>query len=202
MGAFGSDNPGRARLERPAFTLIEMIVVLTLLGVLMALAVPRMIDRGRRDLQSAADQVADLLVMFAQRDALAARPVGIWHDAGRNWLVLVTLDVDPAKPDDPASWRPDRAVKPVKLPDVIEGNGVSVTADGKLMDVARWPAASEPGKPRPHLGIRLPSRDGRERTIVLPPHSIAPYTLDDANDLAAVRAPVDLDAAGRYREDW
>jgi len=180
-----------------------MVVVVAVLAVVMAMTLPRMLGREGRVLQLAADRVADLLTMYAQRESLSSRPSGIWHDTASNRLVLMVLDADGATPDQPARWRPDRTVQPVQLPpsaDVERSVGASV--DGTVVDISRWPIATEPGKRRPRIEISLYDNDGRVKTLVLPAHALKPYDLDDTDALLASRQPMDLDAAGRQREDW
>ncbi len=180
-----------------------MIVVIAVLAVVMAMTVPRLIGREGRVLQLAADRIADLLTMFAQRETLSGRPVGIWHDADRHQIVLLILDIDEADPTEPAQWRPDRTVRPVALPMSVEvKRGVVATVDGRPVDISQWPIATEPGKPRPRVEVSLFDDDGRVKTVVLPSHALAPYFLDDRRAVLALREPVDLDAAGRHREDW
>ena len=100
-----------------AFTLVEVIVVIAVVAILATMMVPRLMGQKQRQLQAAADGVSDLLMMFAQREALSDRPVGIWHDAERNWIVLMRLEPVDGDDREPATWQPDHAVKPVKLPD-------------------------------------------------------------------------------------
>ena len=187
---------------RSAFTLIEVIVAVAILAILMTMTVPRLVGRQERAFQLAADEVADLLIMYAHREALAQRPAGIWHDLDRNWLVLMILDIDEADPQEPADWRPDRFVRPVKLPGLISASGVSARLDGEPVDFVRWPIATEPGKDRASVEITLINDDGAVKTLVLPAHAIAPYQVAAASALAGFREPIDLDAAGRSREDW
>jgi len=179
-----------------------MVVVVAILAVIMAMTVPRMLGREGRDLQLSADRVADLLTMYAQRESLSSRPAGIWHDTATHRLVLMVLDTDGATLDQPARWRPDRTVKPVQFPPSVDvERGVGASIDGTLVDISRWPIATEPGKRRPRIEISLYDNDGRVKTLVLPGHALKPYDLDDPEALAA-REPIDLDAAGRHREDW
>jgi prepilin-type N-terminal cleavage/methylation domain-containing protein len=186
-----------------AFTLLEVVLVIALLAILMSMVMPRLIISRGRGLELAAERVADVLTMFAQRESLSGRPVGIWHDAQRNWIVLVALEAAPEGPGDAADWRPDRAVAPAKLPDSVDPDrGVLAVVDGRAIDFRQWPIASEPGKPRPRLEITLADGEGREQTVVLPPHAIAPYLASDEHARLAAREPIDLDAAGRWREDW
>ncbi len=190
-------------MRNRCFTLVEMIVVMAVLAVVMAMTVPRMFGREGRVLQLSADRVADLLTMFAQRENLSSRPSGIWHDTATHRLVLMVLDADGATPEQPAQWRPDRTVKPVQLPASVDvERGVGVSIDGTMVDISRWPIATEPGKRRPRIEISLYDDDGRVKTLVLPSHALKPYDLDDTDAVLAARQPVDLDAAGRHREDW
>ena len=63
----------------PGFTLVEMLVVIVIIALIFSMSIPRFAGRDRRTLQLAADQVADLLTMYAQRASLGQKPVGIWH---------------------------------------------------------------------------------------------------------------------------
>jgi hypothetical protein len=180
-----------------------MVVVIAVLAVVMALTVPRMFSRDSRVLQLTADRVADLLTMYAQRESLSSRPCGIRHDTATHRLVLMVLDAEGATPEQPAQWQPDRTVKPVQLPPSVDvERGVSVTIDGTMVDISRWPIATEPGRRRPRIEISLYDNDGRVKTLVLPSHALKPYDLDDTDAVLASRQPTDLDAAGRHREDW
>jgi prepilin-type N-terminal cleavage/methylation domain-containing protein len=188
-------NPG-------AFTLIEVMIVVAIVAILAAITMPRLMNQNRRQLQAAADGVVDLLIMFAQREALSDRPVGIWHDIDRNWITLMTLDRAGDDDDAPALWLPDPAGRPVKLPSIVPVDGVLASADGQPIDIRLWPIVSEPGRPRPDVEITLVTDAGLSRTVVLPAHAIAPYESEGGYELVELRSPIDLDAEGRHREDW
>jgi len=179
------------------------MIVVGVLAVITAMTVPRLLSREGRMFQLTADRVADLLTMFAQRESLSARPAGIWLDKERRRLVLMVLDIDEAAREEPALWRPDRTVRPVPMPTTIDvERGIVVSVDGSTVDISQWPVATEPGRPRPRIEISLYADDGSVKTIALPAHAMAPYQLDDAHAALASRRPLDLDAAGRSREDW
>jgi prepilin-type N-terminal cleavage/methylation domain-containing protein len=183
---------------RRCFTLIELVVVMVIMGLLAAVAIPRLGGHQGRSFQLTLDQVADLLTMYAQRDALSERPAAIWHDTERNWLVLLAMEQDAGESGDPAEWYPDPFVDPVKLPAIIPTDGVSAWADGDAVDFTRWPISTTPGRQRQALEFELRSRDGQVGVRVLAAHAVAPY------DPFAERTlePLDLDSAGRGREDW
>ena len=184
------------RTER-AFTLIELVVVLAIMGLFAAIALPRLGSHQRRSFDLAVEQVADLLTMYAQRDALSERPAAIWHDAERNWIVLLAMEPI-GTPQDPAQWYPDPFVDPVRLPESIPADGVRARAGGDAVDFARWPITTDPGRERQSVEIELLSRDGLASMLVLPAHAIAPHEPETGRQIA----PLDLDAAGRSREDW
>jgi prepilin-type N-terminal cleavage/methylation domain-containing protein len=194
--------PHAARPKAAAFTLIEVIIVVAIVAILAAMTVPRLLNQNRRRLQEATDGVSDLLIMFALRESLSDRPVGIWHDAERNWIVLMTLDRTEGDDGEPATWQQDHAVKPVKLPLIVPTDGVQAFADGQPIDFSQWPVVTEPGRPRPDVEITLSTADGLLRTIVLPAHAISPYESETGHELVELRSPIDLDAEGRHREDW
>ena len=180
-----------------------MVIVIAILAIIMAMTVPRLMGLEGRRFQLTADRVADLLTMFAQRETLSGRPVGIWHDTERHRIVLMILDIDEAAPEEPALWRPDRTVLPVPIPWTIDvERGILVSVDGNPVDISDWPIATESGKLRPRIEISLYADDGNVKTIALPAHALTPYQLDDAQASLASRRPIDLDAAGRNREDW
>ena len=55
------------RPTRCGFTLIEMIVVIIVMAIMASLTLPRLFGNDRRQFQHVADQVSDLLMMYAQR---------------------------------------------------------------------------------------------------------------------------------------
>jgi prepilin-type N-terminal cleavage/methylation domain-containing protein len=77
---------------RSAYTLVELVIVMTILGIAAVLLIPHMSDRGDTEIQAAARQlVAD--ISWAQCDAVAGqgfRRLHFYND-GRGWC-LVTVD--------------------------------------------------------------------------------------------------------------
>ena len=196
-------SPGPSRCTRlRGFTLLEVMVVVLILALLATITVPRVTGMARREFDLAADQVADLLTMFAQRDNLGQRPVGLWYDESRRSLALVVLDVIDPESRTEADWQIDPFVDPVRLPDIVDASSLMVMADGEAAYIADWPLSHTPGEARPTIEVYFQSFDRSHRvTLVLQPYDVAPQRMDRSGR-AQARLPVDLDAAGRSREDW
>lgn len=180
---------------------MEVVVVIVVMAIIATFAMPRLGNQEARKMQLAADGVADLLMMFGQREALERKPVAIWHDAERNFLVLLVLE-RADEDGDGAGWQRDPFVAPVRLPDMIDANGVQGYVDGEYVDMRNWPIAVQPGNPRPTIDIVLSNFDGASKRVTLPAHATAPHQDNNAVAADQTRQAIDLDATGRNREDW
>lgn len=93
--------PLRRRTRQRAFTLIEMVVVLTLLGVLLTIAVPRyfhIIDRGRSSVQRQnISVVRDAIDKF--NGDLGRYPDSLDELVARRYLRAIPLDPVTERPD-------------------------------------------------------------------------------------------------------
>ena len=187
---------------RRAFTLIELVVVMIVMSIIMAITLPRLSNTDGRKLQNAADELADMLTMFAHHAATEHRPISISHDYQRNWIVLLVMDIDPATPNDPPQWQIDRFVQPIKLPDSVDRTTVFGMQDGEAVDFQRWPIATKLGQPRTEIQISFTDNTGLTKTLLLKGHSLTPVQLDNAAETSAIRLAIDLDATGRRQEDW
>lgn len=185
--------------SRFGFTLIELTVVIIIIAIMASVALPRLTGNRDREFELVADRVADLLMMYAQRESLGTKPVGLREDITNHQLVLMILDLDERQVDAQATWRVDRFARPVKLPpDVII---VDIQADGQPVDISQWPLQTVPGKKRPAIAVILEG-DDRIITIALASHALAPIKVYGDTYLEFLGGPIDLDAAGRDREDW
>ncbi len=187
---------------RRAFTLMEIIIVIVVMSIIMAIAMPRFGNTARRQMQNTADELADMLTMFAHHAATEHRPIAIWHDYARNWIVLLVMDIDPATPNDPPQWQVDRFVQPVKLPASVDKRNVIGMQDGEVVDFPRWPIATKLGQPRPEIQISFSDDTGLTKTLLLKSHALTPTQLEIAAESGAIRLAIDLDATGRRQEDW
>ena len=178
--------------------MVEVMVVVVILVIMASLAIPKFANNDKRKFKLLLEQVSDLMTMFAQREMLEQRPIGIMYDADNHWLLLVGLDTDPSD-GMPADWIVDPHVQPVKFP---EDAWISeVVADGDFVDIVEWPLATSPEQARPSITITIASEQF-SGTIMLPTHAILPEL--SGFDRVAVNPyeSVDLDSAGRSREEW
>lgn len=135
------------RTHRPAFTLIELVVVLMILGILSGVAAPRYLDAlSERRVDCAARRVAADL-RFAQAEALrTGQPVTVDFAPDDDSYAMPTVD----DPDHPAArYRVSLAAEPYGV-DLSEAFGVnqSVTFDAY-------------GTPNRLEGVRLQHRSHR-----------------------------------------
>ena len=184
---------------RFGFTLIEMIVVIIVMAIMATLILPRLFGNDRRQFQNVADQVSDLLMMYAQRESLGTKPVGLWENTERRQLELMTLEVFDDSVELQSGWVIDRTVRPVSLPNDV--SILDVQADGESVDLSEWPMQSPPGQLRPSLAIILEGPNGII-TIAMASHSLVALQIHSEQYAEWMGGPVDLDAAGLDREDW
>lgn len=190
-----------SRLAR-SFTLVEVMVSLIILALLAAMIVPRFTRTDRRQFERVVEQVADLLIVYAQRDRLSRKPVGLFYDTEERWLSLLLLDDIDAPNTDEFGWRRDPTASPVKLPDEIIH--VQAYEDRQFIDIATWPLSNRLDQARPTIELEIGTED-HFATLTLMPYAVTPrvrYSEDLRRRPVGPREPIDLDRGGRNREDW
>jgi hypothetical protein len=185
--------------------MLEILVVLIIIAVFAAMIVPRFTGNVRRTFELTVDGVADMLMMYAQRDNLGNRTIGLEYDDRNGWLQIVVLESDPEESGERPEWVRDPYIRPVKLPDVMnEDMPLLVWADGEQVDIkvsSGRPLSHTPGEDRPTIEISLFARDSAyDAHLVLAPYDLSPRRADI--DGSTARTRIDLDAIGRTREDW
>jgi len=184
---------------RRAFTLIELIVVVVVLGIAAAAIVPKFTGTARQEADNAVDQVAELLRLFAYRQSLSAQQVALWRDGNDGRIHLLVMDSDPADPEALPAWRPDRFAAPVSLPMGVEL--VEIQNNDQRVDPTEWTIASVPGGERPKIAIRIVGM-GVDSTVALPQGSPSVVRVDADKPAPFAREPIDLSRAGRDFEPW
>jgi len=178
-----------------------MIVVVMVIALLATMTVPRLTGNQGREFNLAVEKVGDLLTMYAQRENLSSKVVGIAHNYDRNWLQLQIIDTDNDAPDRAAHWRADFFTPAVKLPAFMQGEDVELYADGDRYDATEWPLANSLGEARPRIDIVLRGPE-HSATLTLHPHGVAPVIVNGDQVTGTARAQLDLDNSGLNREDW
>ncbi len=179
------------------FTLLEMMLVILILGILGALTVPRLMGGQDRAFDLAAEQVNDIVLMYAHRAGTSTQACGLRYDEELRQVELLLLE---SNGEGAYFWRIDPLAHPVRLPLFVEADGLSIFADAEYVDTTQWPLTAMPGEQRPHIELELSWMD-RLATISLPPYAMSPSLLMDGTD-GQFLAPIDLDAAGAGREEW
>jgi type II secretory pathway pseudopilin PulG len=174
------------------------MVAMIIIALLATMILPKFTGTEKREFRVTVEQVSDLLTMFAQRETMEQRPVGIAYHSELHQLRLVVLESDPDN-GTPIMWHLDPYVTPVQLPDHVEEP--EIIADGEVVDIRDWPITATPGEVRPDISIMLrnPEYVGRVR---MPAHAIVPEVAGLDRVGFAPADTIDLDQQGRSREDW
>jgi prepilin-type N-terminal cleavage/methylation domain-containing protein len=217
-----------AVLPRSAFTLIELILVIVLLGILASLTIPRFTGNEQRQAQNEVAAVETFLAAVAERDAFASEPIAITFDtqqgrrsgaagdsrSGSDAEGVLSFSVrrilDPAKTD-PPQWVSDPLIQPVTLSLLTLREAA---ADGQRLDSRAWRITLPQTEPRPAISLLLSMRPaGRLGTpplawqVDLPAESLSPVrTALGASGASHLLPPqtrtIDLDATGRGAQPW
>ena len=179
-----------------AFTLLEMIVVIIIIGLMASMIVPRLGGTRQREFRLYIDKVSDVMLMFAHRMSTSNKPVAYKFDGMTNTFKLL---IKKEKEGD-FYWDSDPLTPPVKLPAWIDSDDVYIYTDGELTDTSQWPVTAVPGESRPWIETII-FWDNHEVNISLPSHAMGPSVVFDGLG-EQVLVPVDLDAEGRGRDEW
>jgi prepilin-type N-terminal cleavage/methylation domain-containing protein len=195
-------KPLRAHRSRRGFSLVEILVAMTILVILAAIVVPRFGSARRTDALLAGDQIEDVLRMWAFRSSVGTQQVGVWRNPETGLLTIMVRDyapdADPAAGDVP-EWIPDFLSNPVRLPETVEI--VEVQINYEVQDPLDFFVQTNPDRTRPQFLIRLRDSSEGETVVSIEPYSNAPIRVD-AGRTPAVRMPVDLDAEGEENSPW
>ena len=122
-------------MRRPAFTLIEIMVVVVVVAILSAMAIPSMVGSQRRaELRTQSDRLVETL-RYARRMAVlqgrTLRVVLVVEDPEQARRSSYHLEVATTDLDEPQAFQKATggSVKPAVLPDTVRLEGVEVTLD-------------------------------------------------------------------------
>lgn len=209
--------------SRPAFTLVEMIVVIIILGVMAGVALPRLFGNDSRRVEVEVQAVQRLLTIAAERGSFIPEPVAVDFDGASSTFRLMVqrrgaafappragAGGSTARPG-AREWTADALVQPVELSGTIVTNAWT---DGRPLPARGWRVVFTPTQPRPALAIQMRSRSGGadssgraeawQVTLGTDEPSASRAWLAGSGagaPLVATRA-IDLDAAGKGEKPW
>jgi len=183
---------------RRGFTLLELIVVISILAVVSSVVIPRLrgLSKGKADV--AVERLSELLSLFAWRDNAGSQQCAIYLNPDSGAIELWTLEPIPNRPTDPAQWMPDRFVQPVRIP---EGVQLEVMADGMRLDGSEWRIVGSPSGNRDLIEMHVIA-EGFDSLLLLNPRAAMPTRIDNGKIVEDQRETRDLDARGMSREPW
>jgi prepilin-type N-terminal cleavage/methylation domain-containing protein len=190
------------RRKRSGFSLVEILVAMTILVILAAVVVPRFSSARRTEALLGGDQIEDLMRMWAFRSSVGTQQVGIWRNPESGLISIMVRDyapgADPAAGDVP-EWIPDFLSNPVRLPETVEI--VEVQINYEIAEPTDFFVQTNPDRTRPQFLIRLRDSSDGETLVSIEPYSNAPIRVN-AGGTPGVRVPVDLDAEGEENSPW
>lgn len=135
---------------RPAFTMIEMIVVVVLIGIIGAMVVPRALRSERRLAERECEDVRRLLSVAAGRSTLSGQGVLVTFDARDKTISVFVLSKVDTSDGAKNAWQRDPLIPAVELQSLTFRRG---TADQQGLNASGWSAVFPTAEPRPMLWL-------------------------------------------------
>ncbi len=191
-------KPAWREVMRRGFTLLELIVVISILAIVSSFVIPRLrgLSKGKADI--ACERLSELLSLFAWRDNAGSQQCAVYMNPETSAIELWTLEPNPNRPTDQVDWMRDRFVQPVRMPEGVE---LEVMADGIRLNGSEWRIVGSPSGNRVRIEMKVIA-EGFEAQLVLVPGAAMPTRVDNGKVIEDQRVAQDLDARGMSREPW
>lgn len=185
------------RASPPAFTLIELIVCIVILGILAGAVAPRFLSLGSRRAESEVQAIASLVSAAAMRDELTSQPIALAFDAQTSRLSM--LSVQAASADAVGIWKHDPIVAPLTLSDA---QIVSIQSGVRTLDPRDWRVEFPQIEPREKLTIELAdAKNDSHWVLILSPTATA-AALYPGTEKDLPSDETDLDQIGKEEDTW
>lgn len=178
-------------MER-AFTLVELLVTIVIVGLILGLTVPRVASLSGRRVAADAQGVADLLSLAAGRASIGSQPLRVRVDSDR--VQVERRELERSGSRDLWVWRRDPFMPAASLE---RASVASVFVDGRAVDGRPW--VVELGERR-GLEIVLDGGDGPV-SVTLMPGALRAVVVEGAR-LIDPPGRIDLDANGMESTAW
>lgn len=189
-----------SRRSRRAFTLVELIVVIIVIGVLAGMIVVRLGSNTSRRADVALAGVRALLETIAHRQTVSSTPLALhWNPERRElWLdVLRSPSLAEAETAFP-KWVRDPMSRPVFIPEDVEFRGIEL----ERQPVRQFPVIFTGDVPRPTIEVYLGFGEVVD-VVALLPFALEPVIYGSRfGSIDDQPYPVDLDASGQRENDW
>ncbi|MFI4881080.1 MAG: Tfp pilus assembly protein FimT/FimU [Phycisphaerales bacterium JB064] len=175
-----------------AFTLVELLVTLVIVGLILGLAVPRVATLGGRGVSAEADAIAGLLSSAAGRASVASQPLRVRAEA--NTVVVERRELEKSGSREYWVWRRDPFMPPVRM---NRGSVTGVYANGQAVSGSPWIVELGGGRSvevvlaGSESGVSVALMAGALRAIVV-----------EGDRLIEPPGRIDLDASGMESSPW
>jgi len=158
-----------------AFTLLELLLVLFVVGLLAAVLIPRFTTTSHARLKSAAARISATARHLAAEAAFTGRPYRLHYDLDRHRCWVTVL----ARRQDSVEFVRDRSplTRPLALAPDIAFVNVTLPSSGVVTSGQVFTHFYPQGYTDPTV-IHLGGRDGRFYTVVIPPLTGEPRTIE------------------------
>lgn len=189
--------PLRRSPTSPAFTLIELVVVIVLLGIFAAAVAPRFISLSARRAESDVNAVAALISAAATRDEFTSQPIALTFDSQTSRLSMLTVQA--ASADTNGTWKQDPIVAPVTLG---EAHFVSIQSGVQTLDPQNWRLEFPQIEPREKLTIELADASNEANWVLILSPTATAAALYKGTERDLSNDESDLDQMGKEEDSW
>jgi prepilin-type N-terminal cleavage/methylation domain-containing protein len=195
-------NTGFTTRRARAFTLIELVVVLIILGIVSGIIAPRLLSGSSRAAEADVRKVAELVSAAGRRDTMTSQQIAIDYDGTEFSLLVLRMPsaIDAARGVLP-QWTRDQLSMPVQLQDAVLN---SVLIDGAELDPSRFRIEFLQRGQRPGVAMLFGQvRGAATWTVSLPAGTFRAQVFGgEDRDAGLDVTSIDLDLAGKGEEPW